>query len=212
MTSKFLSEVIQLQKTAGIVIEGKEPGYGGSDHISDHEFKHDGKEYIADLDVYYSFDWDSEDGVYHYGQEVEVKELGEAKGDEYVPVTDRNEISKVEMALNSDPTLSRDIERQVDTSEAEPFTPDTYDGSDLDEDSDYDMGTPSGDTDAMNIGEGKKKIFRKGDKVKYQGKNWIIFRASGSGLAYRLKSLEGLPPVEALRHELEEENPDYDFD
>ena len=152
---QLINEVKRFQKIAGILSEAKEPSYGGQDSISDFEFELDGKEYIAKLTVNYYFDWDTEDGIYNYDQKVEVDELGVAQGDEYMPVDDRNEILNIEQALNTDPRLSKDVEDRVDLDKAEQAFDDYSDdrGYEIDEDSDYDMGTPSGDTDSMNIAE-----------------------------------------------------------
>jgi hypothetical protein len=155
---QLISEVKRFQEIAGIKKEASSNRLGGNDTISEFEFELDGKAYIANLDVNYSFDWDREDGPYNYEQEIEVKELG--MGDisdyEYTPVTDRNIISSIQQRLNTDPELNQRIEDMVDTWDADEAVDDDYydDGGydDFREGDDYDMGTPSGDTDAMNIG------------------------------------------------------------
>jgi hypothetical protein len=151
---QLLNEIKRFQEIAGIKQEAKAPSYGGHDSIPDFEFDLNGKEYIAKLQISYVFNWDQEDGIYDYDQTVEVDELGVAQGDEYVPVTDRSEILNVEQTLNTDSALSKRIGDLIDLSDAEAEMDDSYDErfDDLEEDSDYDMGTPSGDTDAMNIG------------------------------------------------------------
>jgi len=145
-------------KIAGLLKEAKNSAYGGTDSIPDLEFEFNGKEYMASVTVNFDFDWDSEDGIYNYDQTVEVDKLAVYDGNEYVPTEDSSEIAAVQNLLNTDPVLSRQIEKYVDTSSAEPDVDDSYDEmfDDLEEDSDYDMGTPSGDTDAMNIGEANK--------------------------------------------------------
>jgi hypothetical protein len=153
---QLINEVKRFQEIAGIKQEARTPSYGGMYNIPDFEFELDGKAFIANLDVTYGFDWDSEDGIYNYEQDIEVKELG--MGDisdyEYTPVTDQKVMSDIQQRLNTDPKLDREIEDLVDTWDAEPEVDDSYDErfDDLDEEDDYDMGTPSGDTDAMNIG------------------------------------------------------------
>jgi len=165
---QLISEVKRFQEIAGIKQEARSNRVGGTDTVSEFEFELDGKAYIADLYVNYSFDWDREDGPYNYEQEIEVKELG--MGDisdyEYTPVTDRKIILDIQQELNTNPKLNQRIEDMVDTWDADEAVDDSYDDDDrfdhfnyLEED-DYDMGTPSGDTDAMgNIGE-EKKSFR----------------------------------------------------
>lgn len=157
---QYFGEVNQFKKLAGLLKEGK--AYGGVDDIPDMEFTLDGKDYIAKLEVDYSFNYDHEDGVYDYDQEVRVLELGVAEpGDsEYVPVTDPAVIKNIQHVLNTDPKLSQSIEDMVDTwdaGEAYDDADEYFDDGDYDEfreGDDYDMGTPSGDTDAMgNIAE-----------------------------------------------------------
>ena len=60
-----------------------------------------------------------------------------------------------------------------------------------------------GKKSAMNEDSSKFKV---GDKVKYKGNSWEIFRMSGNGLMVRLKSLEGLPYVNIITSALEDEN------
>lgn len=151
---QLLNEQKQLMKIAGLLVEARNPAYGGTDSIPDFEFEVNGKEYMASISIDFNFDWDSEDGIYNYDHTVEVDKLAVSDGNEYIPTEDTSEIAAVQNLLNTDPELSRRIEKYVDTSSAEPEVDDSYD--DLDEDSDYDMGTPSGDTDAMNIGEANK--------------------------------------------------------
>lgn len=146
------NELKRFQELAGIS-EKKGAEYEGVKEVQEFEFEHEGKDYIANLEVEVSFNWDREDGVYDYDQNVKVVELGVAQGDEYVPVEDQNEIAKVQNVLNTDPKLSKEVESNVDIEDIEPSYDDSYDEPDLDEESDYDPGTPSGDTSAMNIGE-----------------------------------------------------------
>jgi hypothetical protein len=148
---QLISEVKRFQEIAGIRREVSTPDYGGSDSVPEFEFTLDGKEYIANLSVNYKFNWDSEDGIYDYQQEIEIEELGVAEpgADEYTPVTDQAEISKVQSDINVDPKISKSIEGMLDLSNADR---DSDYADELDEEDDYDMGTPSGDTDAMNIG------------------------------------------------------------
>jgi hypothetical protein len=143
-------------KTAGLLTE-RVVEVGGTDVIEEFEFELDGKHYIATLDVTYTMDYSTRDEDYdNYNQEIVVRDLGiDQVGDykEYAPVEDSELIAKVQNLFNTDPVFSKRIEDQVDTWAAE----EAYDDGDeyfddLDEDSDYDMGTPSGDTDAMNIG------------------------------------------------------------
>lgn len=155
---QLINEVKRFQEIAGIKKEARSNRLGGTDTISEFEFELDGKAYIANLDVNYSFDWDNEDGPYNYEQDIEVKELG--MGDisdyEYTPVTDQKVILDIQQELNTNPKLNQRIEDMVDTWDAgEAVDDDYYDDGDYDdfrEGDDYDMGTPSGDTDAMNIG------------------------------------------------------------
>lgn len=152
-----LQERIQLMKTAGILTEGVE--VGGSDTIEEFEFELDGKHYMATLDVVYTMNYSPQDGDYdNYNQEVEVRDLGiDEVGDyiEYVPVNDPELIKKVQDLFNTDPAFSERIENLVDTWDAEESYEDADEYfDDLEEDSDYKMGTPTGDTDAMgNIAE-----------------------------------------------------------
>lgn len=150
---QLITERQQLMKIAGLVKEARTPSYGGTDTVPDFEFEANGKDYIAKITVDYYYDWDSEDGIYNYQQTVSIHELGAAKGDEYFDVTDRNEIANIESLLNTDAKLSSRIENLVDIDDADMGVDDSYDDYDLEEDSDYDMGTPSGDTDSMNIAE-----------------------------------------------------------
>lgn len=205
-----LQERIQLMKTAGLLTE-RVVEVGGSDTIEEFEFDLDDKHYIATLDVSYQMDYSPQDEDYdNYRQQVEVRDLGiDQVGDyqEYVSVNDPELIARVEKLFNTDPEFSERIEDLVDTWGAE----ESYDDADeyfddLEEDSDYDMGTPSGDTDAMNIGEAEKKKFSVGDKVKYKGSDWEVARVSGNGFLFRLKSLEGLPSVIVTKIDLREEN------
>lgn len=155
-----LRERIELMKTAGILTEGIE--VGGSDTIEEFEFELDGKHYIATLDVDYTMNYSPQDEDYDsYNQEVKVRDLGvDEVGDykEYVSVNDPELIKRVENLFNTDPEFSKEIEDMVDTWGAEQaYDDDYYDDGDYDEfreGDDYDMGTPSGDTDAMgNIAE-----------------------------------------------------------
>lgn len=150
-----LKERFQLMKAAGLLTEGVE--VGGTDTIEEFEFELDGKHYMATLDVVYTMNYSPQDEDYDsYNQEVNVRDLGvDEVGDymEYVPVNDPELVKRVENLFNTDPVFSKRIEDLVDTWDAE----ESYDDADeyfddLEEDSDYDMGTPSGDTDAMNIG------------------------------------------------------------
>jgi hypothetical protein len=148
-----LKERLGLMKTAGLLTE-RVVEVGGTDVIEEFEFELDGKHYIATLDVTYTMDYSTRDEDYdNYNQEVVVRDLGiDQVGDykEYAPVEDSELIAKVQNLLNTDPAFSKRIEDQVDTWAAEEAYDDGDDYfDDLDEDSDYDMGTPSGDTDAM---------------------------------------------------------------
>ena len=146
------NELKRFQELAGIS-EKKQTEYEGVKDVSEFEFEHEGKEYIANLEVEVSFNWDREDGVYDYDQNIKVVELGVAQGDEYVPIEDQEEIAKVQNTLNTDPKLSKEVESNVDLEDIEPSYEGNYDEPDFYEESDYDPGTPSGDTSAMNIGE-----------------------------------------------------------
>lgn len=147
------NELKRFQELAGIS-EKQQAQYQDVKDVSEVEFEFEGKDYIANLEVEVSFDWDREDGVYNYDQNVKVVELGVLQGDEYITVSDSGEINKVQNALNTDPKLSKEVESNIDLSDIEPSYDDSYDEPDFLEDtSDYSMGTPSGDTDAMNIGE-----------------------------------------------------------
>lgn len=160
-----LQERIQLMKTAGLLTE-RVVEVGGTDTIEEFEFELDGKHYMATLDVNYQMDYSPQDEDYdNYRQQVEVRDLGvDEVGDymEYVPVNDPELIKRVENLFNTDPEFSERIEDLVDTWDAEESYEDADEYfDDLDEDSDYGMGTPSGDTDAMgNINEDQKKNFR----------------------------------------------------
>jgi len=147
-----LKERIQLMKAAGLLTEGVE--VGGSDTIEEFEFELDGKHYMATLDVDYTMNYSPQDGDYdNYDQEVKVRDLGvDEVGDymEYVPVNDPELIKKVQNLFNTDPKFSERIENLVDTWDAEESYEDADEYfDDLEEDSDYDMGAPSGNTDAM---------------------------------------------------------------
>jgi hypothetical protein len=151
---QLVSEIKRFQEIAGIRKEANSARHGGVYNIPDFEFELDGKAYIANLDVNYSFDWDTEDGAYDYEQEIEVKELG--MGDisdyEYTPVTDQSIVLDIRQRLNTDPKLSKEVENQVDTWDAETEVEDYYDDGDYDdfrEGDDYNPGTPSGDTAVM---------------------------------------------------------------
>lgn len=153
----------QLMKAAGLLTE-RVIELGGSDLIEEFEFQLGGKNYMATLEVDYTLNYSTEDGDYdNYNHTVTVKDLGvDQVGDyqEYVPVSDPGMIASIEKFLNTDPALSKQIEDYVDIDDAE----ESYDDADeyfddLEEDSDYNMGTPSGDTDAMgNIAEEKKSF------------------------------------------------------
>ena len=147
-----LKERIQLMAAAGLLTEAVE--VGGSDTIEEFEFELNGKHYMATLDVNYQMDYSPQDGDYdNYRQQVEVRDLGiDQVGDyqEYVPVGDSELIKKVQDLFNTDPAFSERIEDLVDTWDAEESYEDADEYfDDLEEDSDYKMGTPSGDTDAM---------------------------------------------------------------
>ena len=148
---QLMTERKQFMKIAGLLVEAKNSAYSGTDSIPDLEFEFNGKEYMASVTVNFNFDWDSEDGIYNYDHTVEVDSLAVSDGNEYIPTKDSSEIAAVQNLLNTDPELSRQLEKYVDTSSAEPDVDDSYDETfdDLEEDSDYSMGTPSGDTDAM---------------------------------------------------------------
>lgn len=145
------NELKRFQELAGIT-EKRQAEYEGVKEVSEFEFDYEGKEYIANLEVEVSFNWDREDGVYDYDQNVKVVELGAAEGDEYISVEDPGEIARVQNALNNDPKLSREVEGNVDLEDIEP----SYDEPDFSEGAlDYTMfpDEESGDTSAMNIGE-----------------------------------------------------------
>lgn len=155
------NELKRFQELAGIS-EKRQAAFQDTKNVSEFEFDFEGKQYIADLEAEISFDWDREDGVRNYEQNIKVLELGVAQGDEYVSVGDSEEIAKVQDALNNDTKLSRELEKNIDIEDVEPSYDDSYDEPDFSEGAlDYTMlpGEESGDTSAMNIGEDEQGSY-----------------------------------------------------